>query len=255
MVIASDNDEMVTLSEMEHLFRSVKPKIKKFRVARGTHSQERPFALLTQCVDFIKLVFKMAHKTSIPDRSNDRSAIAKENGLPERWANDVSEIMEEAQPPRTGDDLDPWDMPKSTIVKDAFVKSVNSAVISGKEVPVVNVSLKIKPVRHPDVHKVEITMQDMKPTVAGSDKYLAVSNISSRKGNHGSSLEIKDLNPALLESRALSRGRTPGNVRIRRAPVDPVPVSFTSTASKKPASRKNFMELDIESDEYFKDLN
>lgn len=68
-IFASDKDELVSLQEIETLFRHIKNPIKKLRVVRGTHSEERPHYLTAQGVSFVSLLFGPSTTSTLPTRS------------------------------------------------------------------------------------------------------------------------------------------------------------------------------------------
>ena len=102
---------MVRLDEIEHLFRSVRSKMKKLRLARGAYSEEIPAFLISQAISFCKLVLKMSLLEAFP--LSESTATNQLEPVPQRWANDISEFEESRHMPQLSD-ADPWELHKTT---------------------------------------------------------------------------------------------------------------------------------------------
>lgn len=251
-VIASDNDEMIQLEEMEQLFRSIKSKVKKFRVARGTHSEERPYSLMNQCFDFADLILKTHGKHEQGRPNLDANNSLKDNFISERWANNVSEIQEEPQFNPITDEYDPWIKEKSTIMYKETYQNVIQSQKPEQNSNRIQVASNIRPPRKPEVHKVHVTTQEIKSPVPGegsTGQHSSRSNANSRQ--HYSSM--LDVQPLQIKSRSHSRSRTPGNVRIKKTTVEMNRELSSIQPSRREVAQDNFM--DVESDDEFKPLD
>lgn len=250
-VIASDNDEMIQLEEMEHLFRNIKSKLKKFRIARGTHSEERPYSLMKQCFDFTELVFRIQNKNESNRGNLDYTNTHRDNFKTERWANNVSEMHEDPKFNQFNEDTDPWAKEKCTYMNNEESQNVISPKNIEPYNPRTHVAKRIRPPRTPEVHKVEVTTQEMMHAGDGGqlgDKESERSLAQSRQ-HYSTMLDAQQLK---LQSRSHSRSRTPSNVRIKKTPLG----SHNDHSSMKSDGReihKHFM--DVESDEEFKPVN
>ncbi len=240
-LVASDSDEMIRFSEVQAIFKAVRSPLKKLRVVRGSHTQERPEYVLRQCLDFVQQLF-----LTFPSL-----AVSKENLVPQRWANDCSEFLSDL-PPVDRFFADPFDRPANR-------ESTRHGSQAGLVPPLRDLNQSLSFSQHhlsqgqksPRLAMQKVVPYSLKADTPRIEREVQV-NLPPLQATRFARLD-PHLLPRREASRSITRRKSPSNVKITKLSSSQQPSlasSLKALPEPRQALRSNFME--VESDEEFK---
>ena len=238
-LVASDSDEMIRFPEIQALFKGIRSPLKKLRVVRGSHTQERPAFVARQCLDFVEQVFL----------TTPNLAMSKENLAPQRWANDCSEFLT-ASPPGDAFEVDPFD-------RGALQRSAHAGLADFRPTPGRDLNFSLATSQHQNPlgseKSLKHSMQKVVPYSLKADTpKLERDEPKSYLPNPRSGRLDPHLFPKRESSRSVKR-KSPSNVKITKLQTSSLQGSLAASqkADPKPEQKVvNFME--VESDEEFR---